>query len=104
MAAEKLGLNKSSLRENEPVKVDLGGKSFVLVLYNGKVHALDELCTHEHGPLADGSMDGKELICPWHSGAFDIETGKASENTPWATDTKHYPITADSTGELFILL
>ena len=104
MGTQKLGLKKGDLRENEPVKADVAGKSFVLVLHNGIVNALDELCTHEQGPLADGSMDGNELICPWHSGAFDIETGKASENTPWATDTKHYPITADSTGELFILL
>ena len=101
---EKLGLKKSDLRENEPLKANVSGKEYVVVLHNGKVNALDELCTHEHGPLSDGSVDKDELICPWHSGAFNIETGKASENTPWATDTVHYAVEEDPSGELFIVL
>ena len=104
MAAEKLGIKISDLRENEPIKADVSGKSYVIVLHNGVVNALDELCTHEHGPLHEGYVDGNELICPWHSGAFTIETGKANENTPWATDTNHYKVEADSAGELAILL
>ena len=104
MANEKLGLKMSDLRENEPVEADVAGKQFVIVLHGGVVNALDELCTHEHGPLAEGYIDGEELICPWHSGAFEIATGKANENTPWATDTKHYKVEADAAGDLWIAL
>ncbi len=104
MVAERLGIKKSDLRENEPIKVSAAGKDFVIILHNGRVNALDEQCTHEQGPLAEGSIDGNELICPWHSGAFEIETGKASENTPWVTDTKHYAVEEDPSGELLIAL
>ncbi len=99
-----MGLKKGDLRENEPVKADVAGKSFVLVLHGGVVNALDELCTHEKGPLAEGSVDGNELICPWHAGAFEISTGKANENTPWVSDTKHYKVEDDNSGELWITL
>jgi nitrite reductase/ring-hydroxylating ferredoxin subunit len=100
--AERLGVKKSDLRENEPIKANVAGKDYAIVLHNGSVHALDGLCTHEQGPLFEGSVDNNELICPWHSGAFDIETGKADENTPWVTDTRHYAVEEDESGELLI--
>ncbi|MCL5427835.1 MAG: Rieske 2Fe-2S domain-containing protein [Candidatus Marsarchaeota archaeon] len=99
-----LGIKKSDLRENEPIKASVAGRDFVLVLHNGRVNALDGLCTHEQGPLFEGSVDGDGLVCPWHSGVFDIETGKANENTPWVTDTAHYDVGEDQSGELFIEL
>ena len=102
--SERLGIKKSDLRENEPIKASVTGKDYVIILHNGKVNALDEKCTHEHGPLAEGSINGNELVCPWHSGAFDIETGKANENTPWVTDTKHYVVEEDPSGELLIVV
>lgn len=104
MPKEKLGIKKSELRENEPLKAEVSSRSFVIILHNGSVNALDEECTHEQGPLHEGYVDGNELICPWHSGAFDISTGKANENTPWATDTKHYKVEEDSSGELEIFI
>ncbi len=102
MAREKLGIKKSDLKENEPIKADVSGKSFVMILHNGKVNVLDEECTHEHGPLHEGYVDGDEIICPWHSGAFNIESGKANENTQWVTDTKHYMVEEEASGEIVI--
>ncbi len=101
---ERLGIKKSDMHENEPVKARIGERDYVIVLHNGKVNALDGLCTHEQGPLFDGSVDGDELICPLHAGVFNIETGKASENTPWVTDTMHYTVKEDPSGELLIVL
>ncbi len=100
---EKLNIKINDLRENEPVLVEHKEKKFVLILHNGKVNALNEECTHEKGPLEQGYIDGDELICPWHSGAFNVETGKANENTTWVTDTKHYSI-KEIDGELYIEL
>ncbi len=104
MPKEKLGIKKSELRENEPIKLEISGKSFVIILHNGNVNVLDEKCTHEKGPLHEGYVDRDEIICPMHSGAFDITTGKANENTPWVTDTKHYKIEESSSGELEIFI
>jgi nitrite reductase/ring-hydroxylating ferredoxin subunit len=48
-------------------------------------------------------MDGDEIICPWHAGAYNIMTGKANENTNWVHDTPVYKVTEDpASGELSV--
>jgi nitrite reductase/ring-hydroxylating ferredoxin subunit len=97
----KLDIKKTDLKEGESKLGKANGKDFSVVLKDGSVNVLDGICTHEGGPLADGYLDKNELICPWHSGAFDIGTGKANENTPWVTDVRHYNIKVDAaTGEI----
>ncbi len=103
MTEYKLNLNSKSLKEDEPVKAEINGKVFSVFLHAGKIHVLDGTCTHEGGPLYDGSIDNNELICPWHSGAYAVDTGKASENTPWVTDITAYETKIDKdTGEISI--
>jgi nitrite reductase/ring-hydroxylating ferredoxin subunit len=38
--------------------------------------ALNNACTHEEGPLAEGEVLGHEVTCPWHGAKFDIRTGE----------------------------
>lgn len=103
MPEYKLGVNISSLKDNEPVAASAGGKSFAVVKLNGKVHVLDGVCTHQGGPLGEGSVEGSKLVCPWHQGAFDIETGKADGATPWVTDIATYKTRVDSAdGEVYV--
>ena len=40
-----------------------------------EVRAIDGMCAHQGGPLAQGSLDGKCLTCPWHGWQYDIQTG-----------------------------
>ena len=39
------------------------------------VFALDGLCAHQGGPLAEGRLDGCVVTCPWHGWQFDVRTG-----------------------------
>ncbi len=43
----------------------------------GQFYALDDVCTHDGGPLAEGQLDGYHIICPRHGARFDIRTGEA---------------------------
>ena len=45
-------------------------------LVDGEFFALDNLCTHEEGPLSEGEIEGHEVTCPWHGAKFDIRTGE----------------------------
>ncbi len=38
--------------------------------------AIDDTCTHDDGPLADGWLDGEAIECPRHGARFDVKTGK----------------------------
>lgn len=103
MTLYKMGLNKKNLKEGSPTGATVQGKRLAVVLHRGKVYALTAVCTHQGGPLDEGSVKGDELVCPWHSGAFNIMTGKANANTKWVHDTKAYKVVEDqASGELSI--
>ena len=57
--------------------VILKGKQIALFNIDGDFFALDNLCTHEEGPLAEGEIEGHEVTCPWHGAKFDIRTAKS---------------------------
>jgi 3-phenylpropionate/trans-cinnamate dioxygenase ferredoxin component len=43
----------------------------------GQFYAMDDQCTHDGGPLAEGKLDGFAIVCPRHGARFDIRTGEA---------------------------
>jgi len=55
---------------------ELSGKKIAIFNVDGAFYAIDDTCTHRGGPLSDGTLDGKQVTCPWHGGAFDITTGE----------------------------
>lgn len=42
---------------------------------DGAYHAIEDLCTHDGGPLADGVLEGCVIECPRHGARFDVRTG-----------------------------
>jgi len=56
---------------------------------------MDAVCSHEGGPLEEGTLEDYTLICPWHQGKFDIRTAKVFAETDWVTNLKSYPVTVD---------
>ncbi|MBM4075761.1 MAG: Rieske 2Fe-2S domain-containing protein [Planctomycetes bacterium] len=59
------------------------GKEFVVsgrivALYHIDEHfyALDGICPHAGGPLAQGKLSGCVVTCPWHGWQFDVTTGQ----------------------------
>lgn len=38
--------------------------------------AVDNACTHEDGPLGEGSLSGDVVTCPYHDWRFDLNTGE----------------------------
>ena len=53
----------------------------VLIHAAGRFYALDDVCTHDGGPLSDGDLcldDEKPAIaCPRHGAKFDLADGAA---------------------------
>jgi 3-phenylpropionate/trans-cinnamate dioxygenase ferredoxin subunit len=45
---------------------------------NGEIYAIEDVCTHDGGPLVEGRVvNGCEVQCPRHGARFDIRTGAA---------------------------
>ena len=49
----------------------------VIALFNvdGQLYAIDGVCAHSGGPLANGDVTGTRVTCPWHGWQFDVATG-----------------------------
>jgi nitrite reductase (NADH) small subunit len=59
-------------------KVTLGDRVVaVFYLDDGRFLAVDHRCPHRQGPLADGLLCGKTVVCPLHGWKIDLETGNA---------------------------
>ncbi|HEX7920985.1 MAG TPA: FAD-dependent oxidoreductase [Bradyrhizobium sp.] len=57
----------------------VGDADVLLVRSGADIFAIDAHCSHYHGPLADGLVEGEIVHCPWHHACFDIRTGEATE-------------------------
>jgi 3-phenylpropionate/trans-cinnamate dioxygenase ferredoxin subunit len=57
--------------------VEIDGRAIALFNIDGVFHAIDDICTHDGGPLAEGELIGCEIVCPRHGARFDVKTGRA---------------------------
>ena len=57
--------------------VDIDGEMLALFHVEGRWYAIDDVCTHDGGPLADGELRDHKIACPRHGAKFDIRTGAA---------------------------
>ena len=56
--------------------VEVDGRAIALFNVDGAYHAIDDVCTHDGGPLAEGELIGCEIQCPRHGARFDVRTGR----------------------------
>jgi nitrite reductase (NADH) small subunit len=65
----------SELAEGKPKSCQVSGKTLTIVKSNDRVFALDAVCPHRGGPLAEGFVQDDCLYCPWHGWGFSLATG-----------------------------
>jgi nitrite reductase/ring-hydroxylating ferredoxin subunit len=95
--------NKKDIEEGGLLGVELEGNNLVLAMINGQVFALDAVCSHQAGPLEEGTLKGFNLTCPLHYAVFDVRNGRVSDRTVWAKNQTSYPVNIDkSTGDILV--
>lgn len=57
-------------------------------------YAIEDICTHDGGPLAEGEIEGDQVICPRHGARFSIRSG-AALSFPAVTPVECYPVRVD---------
>ena len=69
------------------------GREIGIARWHGAAYAVNNLCTHQSGPVCSGILSGQLtaaspgrmdldtstpiLACPWHGWEFDLRTGRA---------------------------
>ena len=74
----------SEVSVSQMKQFQLNGQDICVANIDGKFFAINNICSHEGGPLADGKLEGNEVECPWHQSKFDMTTGEVK--SPPATE------------------
>ena len=70
-------------------EVNVQGVAVCLANVDGTLAAVDNVCPHRAGPLAEGWIEEGKIVCPWHAWSFDLKTGVCAEEH---SQVKVYPL------------
>jgi len=90
----EIPVNGAKLVEVDDVRV-------ALFNLNGELYAIEDVCTHDGGPLVEGEIvNDCQVECPRHGARFDIRTG-AAVSFPAFQPTTIYEVRLDG-GDVLI--
>jgi nitrite reductase (NADH) small subunit len=72
----------------------------VFRLRDGTLRALGAVCPHRGGPLADGLLDGRVVVCPLHGFTYDLASGAETANG--GPPACAYTVTVDDQQEISV--
>lgn len=59
--------------------LEFAGVPLLVTRRGNALSAVSAVCTHRGAPLADGTIAGDCVACPWHGSRFDLATGAVVE-------------------------
>ncbi len=84
--------NLSELADGEMrAFADVGTYGIVVCRVDGKLHAIEDNCSHADTPLSEGRLRGAMVVCPLHGAQFDVRDGSHQGPPAWEGVTC-YPI------------
>jgi len=81
----------SELPNGERLFIEIGGKMIVIFNIAGKYFSIADVCSHDDGPVGEGTLEGYNITCPRHGAQFDVRTGKVMQ-MPAVVDIPAYPV------------
>ena len=72
-------------------RVEAGGTALLICNVDGAFYAIEDVCTHDGGPLDQGELQGCRIMCPRHGALFDVTTG-AALTLPAVVPLETYPV------------
>jgi 3-phenylpropionate/trans-cinnamate dioxygenase ferredoxin subunit len=85
----------------EMVQVD--GTDILLVNLEGRIHAVQGICSHQYFELDKGFLTGDSVTCALHLSRFDLETGEALD-PPAELPLAVYAVTVEDDGAIVLEL
>ena len=72
--------NSDQLSQDSAIEVVIDDRILALFRASGSLYALDGMCAHQGGPLAEGEVSGGCVTCPWHGWQYELATGVQTIN------------------------
>ena len=89
------------LREGRAVRI--AGLDIAIFNLGDRFLAVENKCPHRGGPLADGIISGRTVVCPLHAWKIDLESGQVTTRPEENPCVKTFP-TAVSDGVVLLEL
>jgi len=79
MSEFQLACKVSEVPDPGKLLVEVDDRLVVVFRVGDKFHCLDDVCTHDDGPLSEGTLDAAActIACPRHGAKFDVRSGAA---------------------------
>ena len=58
-------------------RVVVDGTALLICNVDDTFYAIEDVCTHDGGPLDEGELQGCRIMCPRHGALFDVTSGAA---------------------------
>lgn len=81
----------SDVADGQIAVFEVGDKRIALCNVGGTFYAIDDVCTHDGGPLDQGVLEGNLVECPRHGARFDVTSGRAVV-LPAVRPVQTYPV------------
>ena len=99
--AEFVVASTQELKPGSGKVAEINGQSIAIFNVDGTYYATDNTCLHRGGPLGEGDLEGRFVLCPWHAWRWDVTTG-ANANNP-AVRMACFPVAVEN-GDIFVEL
>jgi nitrite reductase (NADH) small subunit len=81
--------------ENIPLRegraVHIAGHDIAIFNLGDRFLAVENKCPHRGGPLADGIVSGRTVVCPLHAWKIDLESGQVANRPEENPCVKTFP-------------
>jgi nitrite reductase (NADH) small subunit len=84
--------NCDSIPRREGRAVMVAGREIAIFNLGDRFLAIDNECPHKGGPLADGIVAGRAVVCPLHAWKVDLATGCVERPSGPASCVRTYPV------------
>jgi 3-phenylpropionate/trans-cinnamate dioxygenase ferredoxin subunit len=75
-------------------------RSILVANCEGRLYAIEDRCTHDDGPLAEGEIVNTCAVeCPRHGARFDLASGRAL-TLPAIRPVAAFPVRVNAMGEI----
>lgn len=76
-------------------------REYAIFKLEDEIYCLDNVCSHEYSPLAEGMILDGDVYCPKHGSRFEIKTG-AVKDYPATRPVRTFPTQLDENGDILI--
>ena len=65
----------TALAEGQAREVVVGDRVIAVFRWEGQWFAMDGMCAHQGGPIAEGEVEHGCVTCPWHGWQYELASG-----------------------------